>query len=68
MSMAKKSKTGVDELKCINNIRCLAADTVTTANSGHPGAPMGCAPMAHVLWGSVMHYNPANPKWSNRDA
>lgn len=65
--MAKKSKTGVDELKCINNIRCLAADTVTTANSGHPGAPMGCAPMAHVLWGSVMHYNPANPKWSNRD-
>eukprot|EP00054_Salpingoeca_dolichothecata_P018382 m.112845 g.112845 ORF g.112845 m.112845 type:complete len:685 (+) comp22849_c1_seq1:50-2104(+) len=53
--------------KCINTIRALAADTVRKANSGHPGAPMGCAPMAHLLWSEVMNYNPANPKWSNRD-
>jgi len=49
--------------KCINTVRCLTADMVQKANSGHPGAPMGCAPMAHVLWNKVMRYSPANPKW-----
>jgi len=53
--------------RCINTIRLLAADTVQKANSGHPGAPMGCAPMAHALWGSVMKYSPSNSKWHNRD-
>lgn len=53
--------------KCVNTVRILAADTVQKANSGHPGAPMGCAPMAHALWGSVMQYNPEDPKWFNRD-
>lgn len=53
--------------RAINTIRCLAADTVQKANSGHPGAPMGCAPMAHVLWSSVMRYNPKNPAWPARD-
>jgi len=52
---------------CINTIRLLSADMVQGANSGHPGAPMGCAPMAHALWKHVMTYNPANPKWINRD-
>lgn len=58
---------GVSSEKCVNVVRVLAADVVQGAKSGHPGAPMGCAPMAHALWGSIMKYNPANPKWSNRD-
>lgn len=53
--------------KCINTIRVLAADTVEKAKSGHPGAPMGCAPIAHMLWTEFMNYNGENPKWSNRD-
>lgn len=53
--------------KCINSVRVLAADTVEKAKSGHPGAPMGCAPIAHVLWSEFMNYSPANPSWSNRD-
>lgn len=36
---------------------------VEKANSGHPGAPMGCAPIAHVLWSKIMRYSPQNPKW-----
>ena len=47
--------------------RVLAADMVQQANSGHPGAAMGCAPIAHLLWQKVMAYNPADPKWPNRD-
>eukprot|EP00002_Diphylleia_rotans_P025438 TRINITY_DN502_c0_g1_i1.p1 TRINITY_DN502_c0_g1~~TRINITY_DN502_c0_g1_i1.p1 ORF type:complete len:673 (-),score=161.00 TRINITY_DN502_c0_g1_i1:147-2165(-) len=52
---------------CINTIRVLAADVVEKAKSGHPGAPMGCAPMAHLLWSRFMKYSPANPKWFGRD-
>ena len=55
------------ELKCINSIRAVSADMPAAANSGHPGAPMGCAPMAHLLWSEVMHYSPSHPKWWNRD-
>ena len=40
---------------------------VEKANSGHPGAPMGCAPIAHVLWSKIMRYDTAEPKWLNRD-
>jgi transketolase len=40
---------------------------VEAANSGHPGAPMGCAPIAHILWSEFMNYSPSDPKWSNRD-
>ena len=47
------------ELRCVNYIRILAAEMVQQANSGHPGAAMGCAPMAHLLWAKVMSYNPA---------
>ncbi|KAI9276507.1 transketolase [Sporodiniella umbellata] len=53
--------------KAINTVRCLAADVVKGANSGHPGAPMGCAPMAHTLFHKFMRYNPKNPKFINRD-
>lgn len=52
---------------CIDTIRCLAIDAVQKANSGHPGMPMGAAPMGHVLWSEIMNYNPKNPHWANRD-
>lgn len=55
------------EQLCINSIRFLAIDAVQKANSGHPGLPMGAAPMAFVLWDRFMRYNPKNPKWFNRD-
>jgi transketolase len=55
------------EQLCINSIRFLAIDAVEKANSGHPGLPMGAAPMAFVLWDRLMRYNPKNPKWFNRD-
>jgi transketolase len=56
----------LDEL-CINTIRMLAVDAVQRANSGHPGMPMGAAPMAYVLWTRFLTHNPANPRWSDRD-
>ena len=52
---------------CINAIRFLSIDGVNKANSGHPGLPMGCAPMSYVLWNEEMKYNPKNPKFFNRD-
>lgn len=56
----------VDEL-CINTIRFLSVDAVQEANSGHPGLPMGAAPMAYVLWTRFLKHNPANPRWFDRD-
>src|SRR5437588_209015 len=56
----------LDQL-CINTIRTLTLDAVQKAKSGHPGLPLGAAPMAYVLWTRFMHYNPRNPKWENRD-
>ncbi len=55
------------EQLCINTIRTLSMDAVQKANSGHPGMPMGTAPIAHILWTRFMRYNPANPDWANRD-
>lgn len=51
----------------VNAIRVLSADEVQKANSGHPGLPLGCAPIAYELWGKKMNHNPKNPKWVNRD-
>lgn len=51
----------------INTVRVLAADAVQKANSGHPGMPMGAAPMGHVLWAHCMNYNPKSSRWPNRD-
>ncbi len=51
----------------VNAIRVLAADEVQKANSGHPGLPLGCAPIGYELWGKHMNHNPKNPKWENRD-
>ncbi len=59
-------RTGLDDL-CINTIRTLSIDAVQRANSGHPGAPLGAAAMAYVLWTRFLKHNPANPGWSNRD-
>ena len=53
--------------KCINTIRFLAVDAVQAARSGHPGAPLGAAAMAHVLWDRFLVHNPKNPDWPNRD-
>lgn len=50
-----------------NAIRALSMDAVQKANSGHPGAPMGMADIAEVLWNDYMHHNPKNPEWPNRD-
>ena len=52
---------------CINTIRTLSIDAVENASSGHPGLPMGAAPMAYVLWTRHLRYDPVNPEWSNRD-
>jgi transketolase len=56
----------LDQL-CINTIRTLSLDAVQKANSGHPGLPLGAAPMAYVLWTRFLRHNPHNPKWDNRD-
>ena len=58
--------TELDE-RTINTIRCLAMDAVERANSGHPGMPMGAAPMAYVLWTRHLKHNPADPSWPDRD-
>lgn len=56
----------IDQLT-INTIRFLSAEMVEKANSGHPGLPLGAAPMAYTLWAKTMKHNPKNPKWINRD-
>src|ERR1044071_9209974 len=56
----------LDQL-CINTIRALSIDAVQRAESGHPGLPLGCAPMAYLLWTRFMRHNPKNPKWQGRD-
>ena len=58
--------TDLDQL-CINTIRALTLDAVQKAESGHPGLPLGAAPMAYVLWTKFLRHNPKNPKWENRD-
>ena len=63
--LQKRQKSAFSEIdwKAINTIRVLAADMVQAANSGHPGAPMGCAPLAHVLFTRHLRCDPSDPKW-----
>ena len=56
----------LDQL-CINTIRALSIDAVQRAESGHPGLPLGCAPLAYLLWTRFMRHNPHDPKWRGRD-
>lgn len=63
---ATLNSTQLDNL-CINTIRFLSVDAVEKANSGHPGLPMGAAPMCYVLWTRFLRHNPSNPNWFNRD-
>jgi len=60
------SPAQLDQLS-INTIRFLSVDAVQKANSGHPGLPLGAAPMAYVLWTRFLHHNPTNPQWFDRD-
>src|ERR1700732_2764978 len=52
---------------CINTIRTLSIDAVQQAKSGHPGTPMGLAPLVYTLWNRVMRFDPQDPIWPNRD-
>ncbi len=67
--MQNKVNPGLNELDelCIQTIRFLSMDGVQKAKSGHPGMPMGMAPAAYTLWMKYLQFNPANPKWLNRD-
>jgi transketolase len=56
-----------NDLKAVNALRGLALDAVAKAKEGHPGAPLGMAPMAYVLFTQIMRYNPKNPHWMGRD-
>ncbi len=55
------------DMLCVNTIRTLSMDAIQKANSGHPGAPMGLAPAAYVLWTRILKHNPKNPGWLDRD-
>jgi transketolase len=65
-SPAKNPSPSLDRL-CIDTLRFLAVDAVQKANSGHPGMPMGAAPMAYLLWTRFLKHNPAHPAWFDRD-
>jgi transketolase len=62
----KDTSPELDQL-CINTIRALSLDAVQRAESGHPGLPLGCAPLAYALWTRFMRHNPRDPKWRGRD-
>lgn len=64
--MERRMEKSIEDL-AVTTIRALSIDMVEAANSGHPGMPMGAAPMAYALWVKEMKHNPANPRWFNRD-
>src|SRR5206468_12083548 len=66
MTTTATDTSALDQL-AVNTIRTLCTDAVQKANSGHPGAPMGLAPLAYVLFTRIMRHNPANPDWPDRD-
>ena len=67
ISLAPEALQPVNRQHLRNAIRALAMDAVQTANSGHPGMPMGMAEIAEVLWRQHLRHNPANPGWADRD-
>ena len=64
--MTSLGETMLSRHELANAIRALSMDAVQQANSGHPGAPMGMADIAEVLWNDFLNHNPANPDWDNR--
>ncbi len=64
--MSDQTQQEIDQIS-INTLRFLAVDAVEKAKSGHPGAPLGCAPIAYLLFTKIMKYDPTEPKWSDRD-
>ncbi len=62
----EQKQQDLDQLS-INTLRLLAVDQVEKAKNGHPGAPLGCAPIAYLLFHKHMKFDPADPKWSDRD-
>ncbi|HWK80851.1 MAG TPA: hypothetical protein VNP95_08780, partial [Thermomicrobiales bacterium] len=66
MATATASTTDL-QTAAINAIRTLSMDAVQAANSGHPGLPLGAAPMAYVLWQDFLKHNPQDPQWPDRD-
>ncbi|HEV2235971.1 MAG TPA: hypothetical protein VGR57_04835, partial [Ktedonobacterales bacterium] len=66
-AVASDPSDGALDQLCVNSIRTLAIDAVQQANSGHPGLPLGAAPMAYVLWTRFLRHHPANPTWPDRD-
>jgi transketolase len=66
MKMKSFETLSIDEL-CINTLRTLSIDAIQKADSGHPGLPLGAAPMAYVLWTHFLKHNPKNPNWYDRD-
>ena len=67
MSEKQDSKQNELDQLSINALRFLAVDAVQKANSGHPGAPLGCAPIAYLLYHKLMKHDPSDPKWIDRD-
>jgi transketolase len=67
LALSYPDRVGATDQLCINTIRTLAIDAVQQANSGHPGAPMGLAPVVYELWQKFLVYDPADPTWVNRD-
>src|SRR5271156_5155921 len=64
--LASPGERLLDQL-CINTIRTLSMDAVQQADSGHPGTPMGLAPVVYTLWQNFLRFDPENPIWPNRD-
>jgi len=64
--MTQEPQKDIDQL-CINTIRTLVMDAVQQANSGHPGSPMGMAPIVYGLWQQCLRFDPDDPLWPNRD-
>src|ERR1700722_15673601 len=62
----QRQQDDLDQL-AINTLRFLAVDQVEKAKSGHPGAPLGCAPIVYLLFHETMKFNPLDPQWSDRD-
>jgi transketolase N-terminal domain/subunit len=68
MNKKRGTRSGVKfDMQCINTLRFLAVDAVEKADSGHPGMPMGAAPMAYVLWTKFLKHDPKDPGWWDRD-